>query len=315
MHAEPLVGSGCEPLRWTPQQVADYLRAVHLGEQYVQVFLQEEINGCVLLNLTRDKLRGPPFHITQYTPLETVMGSVERLRERQRRIQDSVGLPAASPPRVDASSPQQLHSAPQAPVPPPQGPPVPVEGPAWIPGRSTPLYDDGGPQVGLTFPQMPPPPPFPYPGCPEQSAPPPQMQPPPGMSSDRGRKGRRGGKGGGPGASGPVQHPLGPVGGFGQVLGPDLHMAVPGGYDPYGMPGLLPAAGSGTSEMLGAYGDLLPPDEGAFRVGGPASLPRGKGGYVDPHYDAVPRPPPHGVPGARHGFHGAHGMAPGAHGA
>ncbi|KAJ9453338.1 hypothetical protein DIPPA_05461 [Diplonema papillatum] len=92
-----------DPHQWTAAQVASYLRSVNLADKYVKVFEEEEINGMVLLNLTKDELKGEPFDIKGFGPIKTVMGAIETLKEKaktaahpQTPAQASAEQPAAA---------------------------------------------------------------------------------------------------------------------------------------------------------------------------------------------------------------------------
>eukprot|EP01063_Lacrimia_lanifica_P030542 TRINITY_DN4872_c0_g1_i1.p1 TRINITY_DN4872_c0_g1~~TRINITY_DN4872_c0_g1_i1.p1 ORF type:complete len:1694 (+),score=451.34 TRINITY_DN4872_c0_g1_i1:47-5128(+) len=67
------------PHLWTAEDVARYLRALHLEERYVEVFVREGVTGIVLMELTADDLRDEPFSLTALVPRKTVLGAIKRM--------------------------------------------------------------------------------------------------------------------------------------------------------------------------------------------------------------------------------------------
>eukprot|EP01065_Artemidia_motanka_P008349 TRINITY_DN1418_c0_g1_i2.p1 TRINITY_DN1418_c0_g1~~TRINITY_DN1418_c0_g1_i2.p1 ORF type:complete len:1339 (+),score=334.16 TRINITY_DN1418_c0_g1_i2:192-4208(+) len=137
-----------DPAHWDHLQVANFLRSFHLSEKFVQIFVAEEINGCVFLNLTREKLSAPPFNIKRFSPLETILGAVQRLQAQSaQQVQQQPPPPPPQPqPRMHAAAAQAAA---------PCGDRGDVAlGPAMFPQMPA----DGGPPVGMSFPMMPPPP-------------------------------------------------------------------------------------------------------------------------------------------------------------
>eukprot|EP01063_Lacrimia_lanifica_P030097 TRINITY_DN4730_c0_g1_i1.p1 TRINITY_DN4730_c0_g1~~TRINITY_DN4730_c0_g1_i1.p1 ORF type:complete len:1487 (+),score=556.75 TRINITY_DN4730_c0_g1_i1:63-4523(+) len=104
-----LAEEGVDPHHWTAAQVGAYLRTVHLPDKYVQVFEDEDVNGMVFLNLTKDELKDEPFEIKGFGPIKTVLGAIQKLKddvkERDaRREQAAPAAPVPQPPASIASS-------------------------------------------------------------------------------------------------------------------------------------------------------------------------------------------------------------------
>eukprot|EP00756_Hemistasia_phaeocysticola_P002629 Hpha_TRINITY_DN11789_c0_g2::TRINITY_DN11789_c0_g2_i1::g.31899::m.31899 len=189
-----------DPLLWTPAQVGGYLKAVNLDIKVVHIFVTEQINGLVFLNLNSEKLAGEPFSIKTFAARETVLGAVARLNELSKAFETTAppalgaapGLSAAAkpwaPPAAGAVAPPAAGGAIPYALPAEEADPSTLQAslplatalpttatgalPAALPvAEAQPFFhhpdapawdpDDGGPPVGLSWPLMPPPPPPP----------------------------------------------------------------------------------------------------------------------------------------------------------
>eukprot|EP00754_Rhynchopus_humris_P006484 Rhum_TRINITY_DN13117_c1_g1::Rhum_TRINITY_DN13117_c1_g1_i2::g.57266::m.57266 len=111
-----------DPQTWGPAQVAQYLRSVHLAENYVKVFEEEEINGFVLMSLERHELKDEPFNMKGFSPVKTVLACIDTLKSMHEKAVADAAAPAAAAPAAAAAAaaaaaPAAATAAAAAPVP------------------------------------------------------------------------------------------------------------------------------------------------------------------------------------------------------
>eukprot|EP01060_Flectonema_neradi_P000324 TRINITY_DN10216_c1_g1_i1.p1 TRINITY_DN10216_c1_g1~~TRINITY_DN10216_c1_g1_i1.p1 ORF type:complete len:213 (+),score=43.20 TRINITY_DN10216_c1_g1_i1:68-640(+) len=71
-----------DPYTWTHEEVGAYLKSMNLADNYVQVFIDEGINGMVLMNLTREELKEEPFNMKTFAPIKTVTATIDTLKQQ-----------------------------------------------------------------------------------------------------------------------------------------------------------------------------------------------------------------------------------------
>ena len=142
--------SSKDPHHWTSLEVAAYLRSINLAEKYVDVFIREEINGIILVNLTKEELKDEPFCLRAFAPLKTVLGGIDALK---KDVNIGAEVPQYQQPEPQPNISPSLMQLPQMQIPQDQD----------FGFHSVRSYPDPGPlniPVGHIFPQMPPPPMF-----------------------------------------------------------------------------------------------------------------------------------------------------------
>ena len=159
-----------DPHTWTHEEVGAYLRSMNLADKYVQVFIDEDINGMVLMNLTRDELKEEPFFMKTFAPIKTVTATISTLKQQleQRQTEAVEATPQNGHSMLPTSVPERKL------IPEIQPPPGMMEGMPVLPvNRQIPVHPfldfpptqlDFNPQYftasNVAYPLLPPPPLF-----------------------------------------------------------------------------------------------------------------------------------------------------------